>query len=224
MEYAEDDMLMLSGIQHFMFCPRQWALIHIEQQWDENRLTVEGQLLHTNVDNPFYRQKNGDVITLRSVTIASKKLGLYGITDAIELKSTQNESNAIKHPTYPGFWLPYPIEYKRGHSKPDERDEVQLSAQVICLEEMYHIHIPEAALYYGETRHREVITISDDLRVLTQSLADEMHSIYRKGCTPKAELKPHCKNCSLLNLCLPQLSQRSSASNYLRRNFYEEIT
>ena len=85
MEYSEGDMLMLSGIQHYMFCPRQWALIHIEQQWDENRLTVEGQLLHSNVDNPSYRQKNGDALTLRSVSIASKALGLYGITDAIEL-------------------------------------------------------------------------------------------------------------------------------------------
>jgi len=224
MEYAEDDMLMLSGIQHFMFCPRQWALIHVEQQWDENRLTVEGQLLHTNVDNPFYRQKNGDVITLRSVTIASKELGLYGLTDAIELKPTVNADNAIKHPSYPGFWLPYPVEYKRGHSKPDERDEVQLTAQVICLEEMYHIHIPEAALFYGETRRREAITISESLRELTKRLTSEMHRIYQGGVTPKATMKAHCKNCSLFNLCLPQLSQRSSASNYLKRNFYEEIT
>ena len=80
MDYSEDDMLMLSGIQHYMFCPRQWALIHIDQQWQENKLTVEGDLLHNNVDNPFYRQKNGETITLRSVSVASKKLGLYGIT------------------------------------------------------------------------------------------------------------------------------------------------
>ena len=132
MDYSEDDMLMLSGIQHYLFCPRQWALIHIDQQWQENKLTVEGDLLHNNVDNPFYRQKNGETITLRSVSDASKKLGLYGITDAVELKSTEDVSNAISHPSYPGYWLPYPIEYKRGHSKPDERDEVQLAAQVIC--------------------------------------------------------------------------------------------
>ena len=91
MIYAEDDMLMLSGIQHFMFCPRQWALIHIEQLWEENKLTVEGHLLHTNVDNPSYRQKNGDTITLRSVAIASKKLGLYGFTDAVELIPTSDK-------------------------------------------------------------------------------------------------------------------------------------
>lgn len=82
--YSEDDMLMLSGIQHFRFCPRQWALIHIEQQWDDNRLTIEGQILHKHVDDPFYRQKCGDQITLRAVNIASRELGLYGISDAIE--------------------------------------------------------------------------------------------------------------------------------------------
>lgn len=122
MYYDDDHMLMLSGIQHYMFCPRQWALIHIEQQWGENRLTAEGHLLHQNVDNPAYRQKNGNVRTLRAVHIASHSLGLYGITDAIELLSSDGPEDAITHPRYPGFWKPYPVEYKRGHRKPDERD------------------------------------------------------------------------------------------------------
>ena len=108
-------MLMLSGIQHFMFCPRQWALIHIEQQWAENKLTTEGQILHKNVDNPFYRQKNGDVITLRSLHIASKELGLYGVTDAVELIPADSSEDAITHNRYKGYWKPYPVEYKRGH-------------------------------------------------------------------------------------------------------------
>ena len=103
MAYNEDDMLMLSGIQHFMFCPRQWALIHIEQQWEDNKLTVEGNILHTNVDNPSYRQKNNDVITLRSVSVASKTLGLYGFTDAIELHFSESPENTISHPRYPGM-------------------------------------------------------------------------------------------------------------------------
>lgn len=95
--YCEDEMLMLSGIQHFVFCPRQWALIHIEQQWAENRLTMEGNILHEKVDDPFYRQKNGDVITLRSLHVASKKLGLYGITDAVELIPSDSFENSITH-------------------------------------------------------------------------------------------------------------------------------
>jgi CRISPR-associated exonuclease Cas4 len=224
MIYEEDDMLMLSGIQHYMFCPRQWALIHIEQQWDENRLTAEGEILHTNVDDPFYRQKNGDVITLRSVHISSLHLGLYGITDAVELIPTNNEKNSISHPLYHGYWLPFPIEYKRGHSKTDKRDEVQLAAQVICLEEMYDVHIDNAALYYGEMHHREIITIDKNLRDLTYKCAMEMHELFHNSITPKAILKPSCKNCSLRNLCLPELSERSNVISYLKTYLYEETT
>lgn len=115
--YSEDEMLMLSGIQHFMFCPRQWALIHIEQQWQENRLTMEGNILHEIVNDPTYRQKNGDTITLRSMHIASKELGLYGITDAVELHAINDARNSIKHDCYPGLWKPYPIEYKKASPK-----------------------------------------------------------------------------------------------------------
>lgn len=123
--YNEDDMLMLSGIQHFRFCPRQWALIHIEQQWNDNRLTIEGQILHKHVDDPFYRQKCGDLITLRAVNIASHELGLYGISDAIELLPAPSTEDTIQHPKYQGYWKPVVVEYKHGKPKRDEVDEVQ---------------------------------------------------------------------------------------------------
>lgn len=222
MRYNDDQMLMLSGIQHYMYCPRQWALIHIEQQWNENRLTAEGQLLHQIVDNPAYRQKNGDNITLRAVHIASHSLGLYGVTDAIELLPSDNQTNAIMHPRYPGFWKPYPIEYKRGHRKPDERDEVQLAAQVICLEEMYGIHIPEAALFYHETRHRELVTIDEHLRRLTYELSEAMHKTFESGLTPKAEGKRGCRSCSLIDICEPELTKKTSVSYYLKKMLDEE--
>ena len=185
MYYEEEDMLMLSGIQHFMFCPRQWALIHIEQQWADNRLTSEGNLLHQIVDNPAYRHKNGNTITLRAVHIASHTLGLYGISDAIELIPSDTASNAITHPRFPGYWRLYPIEYKRGRPKPDERDEEQLVAQVICLEEMYGIHITEGALFYNETKHRKKVTIDEHLRQLTVQLCEAMHKTFDRGITPR---------------------------------------
>ena len=222
MFYDDDQMLMLSGIQHFMFCPRQWALIHIEQQWSDNRLTAEGQLLHKNVDNPAYRQKNGESITLRAVHVASHTLGLYGICDAIELLPADTPADAITHPRYAGFWKPYPVEYKRGHRKPDERDEVQLCAQVICLEEMYQIHIPEAALYYHETRHREVITMSDELRQLTASLSRQMHQMFESGQTPKAVEHKGCRSCSLIDVCSPELARKASVAHYLKKMLDEE--
>ncbi len=222
--YSEEDMLMLSGIQHFLFCPRQWALIHIEQQWSENSLTTQGNLLHTHVDNPHYRQKNGEQITLRAVHLASKQLGLYGVADAIELEPTTDSHNAITHPKYSGYWLPIPIEYKRGHSKINECDRVQVVAQAIALEEMYSLTIDYGMLFYGETRRREVVPITEELRALTQQKADEMHRLFRSGIVPKAEHKPHCKKCSLYDICLPQLAQSRSVTNYLKRELYEETT
>jgi len=222
MEYDDDDMLMLSGIQHYMFCPHQWALIHIEQQWDDNRLTAEGKVLHRNVDNPAYRQKNGDTITLHSVNVASHSLGLYGVCDAIELLPTDSSANSISHPRYPGYWRPYPIEYKRGHIKYDERDRVQVAAQVICLEEMYGINIPEAALFYNEVRRREVIAIDCSLRELTIKLAGEMHRLFSNGVIPKAVERPACRNCSLIDICIPALSKITAASQYLKRMLDEK--
>jgi CRISPR-associated exonuclease Cas4 len=221
MEYSEDDMLMLSGIQHFMFCPRQWALDHLEMQWKDNRLTIEGDILHENVDDPFYRMKNGGVATLRSVHIASKSLGLYGMTDAVELHPSPQ---GIKIQGCKELVLLYPVEYKHGKSKPDERDEVQLAAQVMCFEEMYHTHIDQAALFYNETKRREVITIDEKLRNLTSRCAEQMHDLFDKGVTPKAELKPHCKRCSLFDLCMPELSNRAKVKTYLKENLYEETS
>lgn len=220
--YGDDQMLMLSGIQHYMFCPRQWALIHIERQWDDNRFTAEGQCLHRNVDNPAYRQKNGDIITLRAVHIASYTLGLYGITDAVELFPSDNSTDAITHPRYQGFWKPFPVEYKRGRHKPDERDEVQLAAQVICLEEMFGIHIPQAALYYHETRHRDVVTIDGHLRKLTIELSEAMHRTFESGNTPMVKERCRCRNCSLIDICLPELTEKTSVAYYLRKALDEE--
>lgn len=222
--YTEDEMLMLSGIQHFMFCPRQWALIHIEQQWEENKLTVEGQILHKNVDNPFYRQKNGNVVTLRSLQVSSKVLGLYGITDAVELIPVDSPEDAITHNRYKGFWKPYPVEYKRGHCKPDERDEVQLAAQAMCLEEMYNISIPYGAIYYNEEKHREIIDISDTLKNITKQCAEVMHKIFKSGILPQAIYAHHCLNCSLKNICLPEINNCMQATTYLKQNLYEDIT
>ena len=216
--YSEDEMLMLSGIQHYQFCPRQWALIHIEQVWAENRLTAEGQILHKHVDDPFYRQKCGETITLRSVSIASKELGLYGVTDAIELHKVNSSDNAITHPKYPGFWAPIPIEYKHGKPKSNEVDEVQLAAQVMCLEEMYNIHIPIAYFYYAAIRHRQKIEINDKLRSIVLERSAQMHETFSAQLLPKAIRKEHCKRCSLINECMPELSQRTSVEQYLNKN------
>ena len=216
--YSEDDMLMLSGIQHYRFCPRQWALIHLEQQWDDNRLTIEGQLLHKHVDDPFYRQKCGDHITLRSVSIASKELGLYGISDAIELQPSENIADTIQHPKYPGQWLPVPVEYKHGKPKKHEVDEVQLAAQAMCLEEMYGIHIAYGSFFYAEIRHRVEVEITPRLRDIVRECATEMHHIFQSRCIPKASYGKHCDRCSLKNICLPEVNANKNVAAYLHNN------
>ena len=222
MPYTEDDMLMLSGIQHYAFCPRQWALIHLEQQWNENILTTEGRIMHQHVDDPFYRQKNGNKICLRAVSIASKELGIYGVSDIVELQPSESSENTITHPSYPGYWIPYPIEYKHGKPKRNNIDAVQLAAQAMCLEEQYGIHINCGAIFYGETRRREEIEFSDELRTLVNKYAKAMHEIFISRRIPFAEKQPYCRSCSLLEICMPETATQESASNYLKKNLYEE--
>lgn len=197
MPYTDDDMLMLSGIQHYKFCPRQWALIHLEQQWNDNMLTAEGHILHTRVDDPTYRVKNGDTITLRGLHIASSALGLYGIADAVELIPSDGQAYFFTHPRYPGKWQLFPVEYKHGRQKPDERDEVQLAAEAMCMEEMFHVNIPKGAFFYFETRTREYVDIDEDLRQETMRCAEAMHELFRKGLTPPGRDDKSCTKCSL---------------------------
>ena len=224
MSYAEDDMLMLSGIQHYAFCPRQWALIHIEQQWNENLLTTEGRIMHQHVDDPFYRQKQGDTLCLRAVSIASKTLGLYGVADLIELHPCDTPDNAITLSAYPGYWRPFPVEYKHGKPKHSDIDAVQLAAQAICLEEQWGIHIPDGAIYYGMTRRREDITFTPELRERVETYVAEMHQLFEQHHIPCAAARPYCQSCSLIGLCMPETAQPHSATDYIKRQLYEETT
>lgn len=215
--YSEEDLLLLSGIQHIAFCPRQWALIHIEQQWTENRLTVEGHHLHERVDDPFITDSRKKVVTCRSLAVVSYKLGLYGMADLVEFFPTDNPDNATSLTGKSGFWQPIPIEYKRGKPKPEVIDEVQLCAQAICLEEMYNLKISEGFLYYGETRHRFEVAFDDKLRKVVEEYSSRMHYLFERRITPLAEYAPRCKSCSLNNECLPkQMTGGDTVNNYLR--------
>ncbi len=215
------DYLMLSGIQHFAFCERQWALIHIEQQWLENVLTIEGQDLHSKVDDPFLTESRGNIITLRALPIVSHAMELAGRADVIELqRANDNDDTAVLVAGRPGKWLMVPVEYKRGKPKPDERDEVQLCAQAICLEEMHGTHIENGYLYYGETRHRHEVEFREPLRSMVKGLAKRMHELFDNGVTPPPVFKPHCKSCSLIDVCLPKSSDVFEAvEKYLESAF-----
>lgn len=214
-----DDYLPLSGIQHFTFCQRQWALIHVEGLWCENVLTTGGRHLHRRVDKPWEFEKRGDVLVARSVPIVSTTLALTGRADLVEFHQLDvGEGSGITLPGHTGLWRPHPVEYKRGRPKRDDRDAVQLGAQAICLEEMLNITIQAGDLFYGEIRRRQRILIDIRLRQLVQHLAAEMHRLFAEGYTPPAERRPHCKMCSLVDVCLPQIAGKSQSVNaYVRR-------
>ena len=161
MEYKEDDFLMVSGIQHFAYCRRQWALIHIEQQWAENIHTVEGELMHKRAHDPKLSEKSRDVLVVRAMPISSWSLGVSGECDVLEFKKSED---GIKLHGHRGLYKIYPIEYKRGKPKNTDIDILQLTAQVMCLEEMFSAEIEEGAIFYGEIRRRERVIITDELR------------------------------------------------------------
>lgn len=203
--YTDDDFLPLSGIQHFFFCERQWALIHLEGEWKENELTTEGKYVHEHVDNSFKSETRKDIRVTRSVHVISTKLGLTGIADIVEYvrKDNATDSETVFLEEMPGRWKVRPVEYKRGRSKRDERDAVQLCAQAIALEEMMNVNIWEGYIYYNGTRRREKVIFDSDLRDIVVGLADKMHMMLKQGITPLAIKKRHCLRCSLYEVCQP---------------------
>lgn len=214
-EYTADELLPLSGLQHFLFCRRQWALIHVERQWQENALTAEGRILHKRVDDPFFTETRKGVIMARAVPVASYQLGLSGVCDVVEFTEA---IEGVKLPGRVGLFQPAPVEYKRGKPKLESSDEAQLCAQAICLEEMLATAIPTGYLYYGQTRHRVAVPLTLALRDLVRQAAQEMHGYFKRGYTPRVKPFKGCRSCSLADICLPSLQEKMiPASKYIRQ-------
>ncbi len=219
MTYQESDYLLLSGLQHFAFCRRQWALIHIEQQWAENGRTAAGQIFHQKAHDAHLREKRGHIIIFRGLRVASSSLGVTGQCDVVEFhRSAQGVSLAEED----GLWLPYPIEYKRGEPKCNDADRLQLCAQAMCLEEQLCCDIPQGALFYGQTRHRETVDFTQELRTCVKACLEEMHQMFQRGYTPKVHPGKRCNACSLKDLCLPALERRGSVLDYLQKSLEEQ--
>lgn len=212
--YKEEEYLLLSGIQHFVFCKRQWALIHIEQEWSENVLTIEGNHLHEKADNPFVRERRGDTLYVRALPIHSTKLGISGVCDMVEFTQDDQGISLYKEK---GLYRVKPIEYKRGKPKKHDADILQLVAQAMCLEEMLGTTIREAALFYHEIKRRDTVMITNDMRQHIQEITKEMHHYYDRRHTPRVKTGKHCMRCSLRNLCLPKIMEREKVSTYMNR-------
>ena len=212
--YREEEYLMLSGLQHFAFCRRQWALIHIEQQWAENYRTADGMIMHSNAHDGDIREKRGDVIITRSMQVSSAKLGISGECDVVEFRKAKD---GISLYGLEDAYDVIPVEYKRGQPKENDCDAVQLCAQALCLEEMLCCCIPKAYIYYGETRRRCEISIDKALRDKTVSMITEMHQLFERRHTPKVKRTKACNACSLKDICLPVLEKKKSAAEYIEK-------
>ncbi len=217
--YEEDDYLMLSGLQHFAYCRRQWALIHIEQQWAENERTIDGQLFHKKAHDAGFTEKRGDMLITRGLHIKSAELGVSGICDVVEFHRSEQGITLF---SFEGRWQPYPVEYKKGEPKENNADELQLCAQAMCLEEMLLCDIPEGSLFYGQNRRRTHVEFTKELREQVKSMLTEMHDLWEKGYTPKVKPKKDCNACSLKEICVPRLSRSKLVSSYIEASLTEK--
>ena len=198
--------ITLSALQHYSFCPRQCALIHNEQAWAENFLTAQGRALHERVDGGEPETRKG-VRFERSVHVSAEKLGISGVLDMVEHELA---TGRLK-----------PVEYKRGKPKSDNWDKIQLCAQALCLEEMTGKTVAEGALWYQQTRHREPVVFSGSLREETLAVIEKVSSLLESGATPPPVYGKHCKACSLVEICQPQLLGKDRSVGYVEGLFGE---
>lgn len=218
-EYREEDYLALSGIQHFVFCRRQWALIHIEQIWNENLLTTLGLLMHERAHDEELREKRGDTIIVRGLRVHSARLGLSGACDVVEFQADEQGYFLAGED---GLWRAVPIEYKRGKAKATDADRLQLCAQAMCLEEMLACDIPTGYLYYGETKSRELVTFSVEYREAVNHASQEMHDLFARRYVPHVKSGKGCRSCSLVEACMPKTvspAKKQPVESYLIDSF-----
>lgn len=213
MVYDEDDYLQLSGLQHFVFCRRQWALIHIENQWSENIRTIEGKILHERAHDASQREQRGDLLITRDMRIFSRSLGISGACDVVEFRRSKTGVPLVG---LEGLFQPCPVEYKKGKPREDHANDAQVCAQAMCLEEMLCCSIPEGILYFGETRKRVKVPLTEELREEVRVALDEMHQLYKRKHTPKVKRTKACNACSLKEICLPALMKKNSVTAYYR--------
>ena len=213
MVFNEDDFLLISGIQHFRFCRRQLALIHIENQWAENVRTVEGEALHRKAHDASARERRGDLLIVRDLRVFLSRLGITGACDVVEFL---RDPNGVALHGEAGQYLPFPVEYKRGSPRTDSADELQLCAQAMCLEEMLACDISSGAVFYGETRRRKAVSFSPELRAEVEACVSQMRELWQRGHTPRVKPTKACNACSIKELCLPRMLRQRSAAAYIK--------
>lgn len=206
----DDDLIPLSALQHWLVCPRQCALIHLEQIWRDNERTAEGNVLHQAVDRQGGESRHG-VRRITGLPLRSRRLGLSGRADVVEFHPAPDGNGEV----------PFPIEHKRGREKRDDRDKVQLCAQALCLEEALGVPVPEGALFYAETRRRQKVLFDPALRARVEQAATAIRAMLVQCQTPPPVPNPSCERCSLADLCLPDALAKPSVADYFARKLEE---
>lgn len=215
--YTEDDLLPISALQHLEYCARRCALVHVEGVWSENVQTAEGRVQHERVHEAPSEMIGGVRIT-RGLRLCSHELGLFGVADVVEFHPTEShDERTVVLAGSSQRWTVFPVEYKRGRRKPEMSYYVQLCAQALCLEEMLGGWIASGALYHGQSKHRQVITLDEPLRSRTWNRAHELHRLVESGTLPEPVHGPKCRYCSLAGKCMPKLSRTRSARRYVSR-------
>lgn len=210
---------MISGIQNFAYCKRRWALVHIEQMWNENALTLEGQYMHERVHDESFTEKRGKLILSRGMAVASKRLGISGVCDMVELEM---DDNGIEVVGRDGKYRIYPVEYKHGRPNSEHTDELQLCAQAICLEEMLCTYIHKGAIYYGAIKHRKEVDFTPELRLEVEKMISEMRQYMDRSYTPKVKRNKSCANCSMIDYCFSALLSKKPAKSYIEAAIKED--
>lgn len=220
MSKSTDDYLLLSGISHFRFCKRQWALIHIEQQWEENALTAEGHIMHERVHDSGFTEKRGRIILSRGMPVRSDRLKING--SLRHGRAYMRRRDGVPIFGREGLYRINPVEYKHGNDRYDESAAFQLCAQVLCLEEMFVTDIPTADIYYGRLHARKTYEMTPELRKDVEEALAEMNSYMARGYTPKVKPKKECKSCSMYEICRPDLTKCGSAKEYVKEVLSDE--
>jgi CRISPR-associated exonuclease Cas4 len=216
--YSEEDLLPVSALSQLVFCERRAALMLLERLWADNVFTAEGALLHEQSHYPTVECRR-EWRVVRGLWLHSFQLGLYGQADVVEFRRLSHKSaNGVLLPGVDGWWQPFPVEFKRGSLRREASFEVQLCAQAVCLEEMLGAPVRYGALYYGKTRRRLELELSEELRDRTRAAAEHLHELVAARKTPRAVFRKKCLSCSLLELCLPTaMSPKKSVRKYLKQ-------
>jgi CRISPR-associated exonuclease Cas4 len=203
LSFDNDVEVLISAIEHYSYCPRQCALIHVEQTYDENMFTIRGKLAHERVDTGDDTANRG-VETVRGIPLWSQRLGLRGKADAVEFRSDG----------------PYPIEYKVGR-RHGKHPDLQLCAQGLCLEEMLQVPVRRGAIYYAATRRRHEVVFNDTLRRQTVDAIAAIRTMLVEQRLPEAPNDERCPNCSLINACLPYVVSEPARMRGLQGTLFQ---